>query len=143
MNNMNSTLSSSFVSSLMDCKSKSTYDRWISRYEQYCVDKGTEITSFSTFMDWIQNLALTYTVSTIWQAASCTNKLLSLKHNTRFIQEPVFKSYMKKLAKSYALFQCLGRVNCSILVLLITALFILTSNLFYICLCLIHVLFSE
>lgn len=87
---------------LLDIKSKPVYDRWWSLYEDFCNNGNLQSTVYSTFFDFVGYLAEYYKVSTIWQACSCVNKYLMIRHETgNFLREETFKTYMKQLGKNY------------------------------------------
>lgn len=86
---------------LLDMKSKGIYDRWFDQYKQFCDLNGKDFLVYGTFFDFIGHLSSMYKCSTIWQAASCINKIMKVCHNVNFMNEESFKMFMKRLGKNH------------------------------------------
>lgn len=79
-------ISTAMQDKLMNIKSKPTYDKWWNLYTRYCSEKKRDVGVFSSFLDFFGEIGGTYKYSTLWQAASCINKYIKLKHGCDFVR---------------------------------------------------------
>ena len=84
----------------MECKSKKIYDKWFEKYSQFCCEKKFKINQFTSFMEFIIIISKDYVVSSIWQAASCANKNITLKRHGRWSSDTVAEFYVTDSKKS-------------------------------------------
>lgn len=94
-------ISTEFKESLFDSKSKNVYEKWMRRYTDFKMQKSLEGDEINVYLEFIKEISINYKCSTVWQAASCVNKFLKIYKNQDHIRNPIFKSYMKNIAKQY------------------------------------------
>lgn len=100
-NNMTeiNTIPNAMQDKIFNCKSKSVYEGWQSKFSEYIKENDLP-ENMESIMLYFTKIAEKYSPSTLWQCYSCLNKFYTtFKGWSSFNDIPALKNFLKKLEK--------------------------------------------
>ena len=84
---------------IFNCKSSGVYNKWHDKFIKY-INENNYPESFESILNFFNEIASSFAVSTLWQAYSCLNKYYTtFKSWTSFNDIPVLKNFLKSIER--------------------------------------------